>query len=158
MYAGGAVPARISSCRALAWTPQRFAARPKNIMSIYDLTTEQDLETALADRETALLDFWAPWCPPCKKFAPVFEAVSARNPDIAFCRVNTREAEDLAAAFDVEHIPTLIVIRQRILLASQPGYLDEEKLDDLLRQVREIDMEALRREMEEAETSAEEME
>jgi thioredoxin len=127
-------------------------------MSIHDLETEQDLESALADRETAVIDFWAPWCPPCKEFSPVFAAAAERNSDIAFCRVNTQEAEDLAAAFDVEHIPTLIVIRQRILLASQPGYLTPDKLDSLLEQVRELDMDALREEMREAETSAEGME
>ena len=125
-------------------------------MSIHDVVTEEDLESALVDRETAVLDFWAPWCPPCKEFAPIFRAAAERNPDMAFCRVNTQEAEDLAAAFDVEHIPTLIVIRQRIMLASQPGYLSDEKLGDLLKQVRELDMEALREEMREEEASAEE--
>jgi thioredoxin 1 len=125
-------------------------------MSVQDLHSEDDLESALADRETAVLDFWAPWCPPCKEFAPVFEAASERHADMAFCRINTQEAEGLAAAFDVEHIPTLVVIRQRIMLASQPGYLSEDALDDLLKQVRELDMDALREEMQEAENPVEE--
>ncbi len=124
-------------------------------MRVHDLATEDDVERILAERDTAIVDFWAPWCAPCREFAPLFAAAAARNPDMAFCRVNTQEAGDLAAAFEVEHVPTLIVVRERIMLASQPGYLSENKLDSLLAQVRELDMEALREQMNAAETSEE---
>jgi len=116
-------------------------------MAIHDITTEDDLERVLDSHETAVIDFWAPWCPPCKEFAPLFEEAAREHPTMAFCRVNTEEEEALAEAFDVESIPTLVVIRDRIMLASQPGYLPREKLDDLLAQVESLDMDALRREM-----------
>lgn len=118
-------------------------------MSVRDLSDERGLEEVLAEKETVVLDFWAPWCPPCKEFAPVFEAVAERNPDVGFCRVNTKEDKTLAEAFEVEGIPSLVVIRDRILLAAQPGYLTEAQLASLLDQVRAVDMEEVKRSMEE---------
>lgn len=109
-------------------------------MAIFDITTEDELSGLLGERDILLLDFWAPWCPPCREFKPIFEAAADRNPDVAFCRVNTQADEVLSGAFDVDHIPTLVVIRERVMLAVQPGYLKPEQLDDLLRQVREVDM------------------
>jgi len=113
-------------------------------MPVVDIQSGTDLEKLLGKKDILLLDFWAPWCPPCRTFAPVFEAAAERHEDIAFCRVNTESDEDLSNAFEVEHIPTLVVIRERVMLASQPGYLEAEQLDDLLRQVREVDMDAIR--------------
>ena len=112
-------------------------------MTVRELSTESDLVPVLEKAETLLIDFWSPLCPPCKAFAPVFEAAAARHPSVAFCKVNTREKEELSAAFDVEHIPTLVAIRERVMVASQPGYLSGDQIDELLRQVRELDMEAL---------------
>jgi thioredoxin-like negative regulator of GroEL len=112
-------------------------------MNVQEITTESDLAEILEEADTVILDFWSPLCPPCKAFAPVFEEAAVRNPDVAFCKVNTREEEELSGAFDVEHIPALVVIRDRVLVASQPGYLRGEQLDDLLGQVAALDMNSL---------------
>jgi len=122
-------------------------------MSVLTLSNESDLERVLEQHDTALVDFWAPWCPPCREFAPLFERAAERHPQLAFCRVNADDAKPLAQAFDVQSIPTLIVIRERIMIASQPGYLPEAKLDELLSKVGALDMDEVRREMMEADGS-----
>jgi len=117
---------------------------------IRTINDEAGLEAVLDQRDTVVIDFWAPWCPPCREFIPVLERAADRHPDIAFCRASVEDSKELAQAFDVESIPTVVVIRDRIMIASQPGYLPPDKLDGLLRQVRDLDMDGLRREMEEA--------
>ena len=112
-------------------------------MTVHDITTEPELAEVLGRADTVIIDFWSPVCPPCKAFAPVFEEAADRNPGVAFCRVNTREEEELSGAFDVEHIPTLVAIRDRVVVASQPGYLEGDQLDELLRQVAALDMDAI---------------
>jgi thioredoxin 1 len=116
-------------------------------MTVHTVGTESDLEDVLDRHPIVLLDFWAPWCPPCREFLPVFESAADRHRDLAFCRVHADEAKDLKAGFDVQSIPTLIVIRDRVMIAAQPGYVPETALDDLVAQVRALDMDALRREM-----------
>jgi thioredoxin len=116
-------------------------------MDVITLTGEADLEQVLDERETVVIDFWAPWCAPCREFAPLFESAAARHPDFAFCRVNTDDAKPVARAFGVTSIPMLIVIRDRIMVAEQPGYLTEPAFDDLLRQVSALEMEGVRQEI-----------
>jgi thioredoxin len=87
-----------------------------------------------------VLDFWAPWCGPCRAFAPVFEAAAGENPDITFGKINTDEEQELAGAFEIRSIPTLMIFREKVLLFSQPGSLPRAALDDLLRQVKGLDM------------------
>ena len=94
-----------------------------------------------------LLDFWAPWCGPCRSFAPVFEKVAADNPDLTFGKVNTDDETELAGAFEIRSIPTLMVFRDRVLLYSQPGALGAGALEDIVRQVRGVDMEKVRAEL-----------
>lgn len=114
---------------------------------VHTISDEASLEAVLARCDTVVIDFWAPWCPPCREFVPVLERAADRYPDIAFCRASMEDSRDLAQAFDVDSIPTLVVIRDRVMLASQAGYLRPEKLDSLLHQVRALDMDELRREM-----------
>jgi thioredoxin 1 len=119
-------------------------------MTVFTLNDEADLERVLGEHATVVLDFWAAWCQPCQEFAPLFERAAARHQDLAFCRVNSDEAKPLARAFGVKSIPTLLVIKERILIAEQPGYLPEPALDDLLQQTNELDMDEVRREIEAA--------
>ena len=94
-----------------------------------------------------LLDWWAPWCGPCRAFAPVFEKVAEANPDATFAKINTDEEQELSGAFQIRSIPTLMVFRDRVLLFSQAGSLPQSALEDLLRKVRELDIEQVRAEI-----------
>ena len=120
-------------------------------MPILTLTDEESLGRVVDHHDSVVIDFWAPWCAPCKGFLPILEKAADRHPELAFCRVNTEEHKELAQAFDVESIPTLVVIRDRIMIASQPGMLPEDVLEDLIGKVKRLDMDELRREMAEAE-------
>ena len=122
-------------------------------MSILTLDDEERLGHVVDHNDIVMIDFWAPWCAPCKRFLPILEKASERHADIVFCRVNTEDHKDLAQAFDVESIPTLVVIRDRIMVASQPGMLPEDVLEDLIGKVKDLDMDEVRREMNSTEES-----
>jgi len=94
-----------------------------------------------------LLDFWAPWCGPCRSFAPTFEKAAADNPEIVFGKVNTDEETQLAAAFEIQSIPTLMVFRDRVLLFHQAGALPPAALADIVSQAKALDMEKVRAEI-----------
>jgi len=103
--------------------------------------TKDNFEETILNNDIVLVDFWAEWCGPCKMFGPVFERVSEENPDMVFAKVDTEAEPELAGYFNIRSIPTLMVFRERVILYSQPGALPEEMLKDLIKQVREIDME-----------------
>lgn len=94
-----------------------------------------------------LLDWWAAWCGPCRAFAPTYEKVAQQHPDLTFGKIDTEANQDLAAAFEIRSIPTLMILRDRVMLFSQPGALPEAALEDLIRQVRALDMEKVRAEI-----------
>src|SRR6266540_3817125 len=103
-----------------------------------------------------LLDWWAAWCGPCRSFAPTYEKVAQKHPDITFGKVDTEASQDLAASFEIRSIPTLMILRDKVLLFSQPGALPEAALEDLIRQVRALDMDKVRAELAQQEKKPEE--
>ena len=110
--------------------------------------TAQNFEEIASSAKVMFIDFWASWCGPCRSFAPTFEKVSERFPDIVFAKVDTAAEQALASSFNIMSIPTLMVVREQFVLYSQAGALPESALVDLIEQALRIDMELLRRETE----------
>ena len=115
-------------------------------MATVDLTA-QTFESTVIREGIALVDWWAAWCGPCRMFAPVFEQASETHPDIVFAKVDTEAEQQLAAAAGISSIPTLMIFRDGILLYSEAGALPGPALEDIIRQVRELDMDVIRAEI-----------
>lgn len=105
---------------------------------------EQTIKDAVLNNEIVFIDFWAEWCGPCRAFAPIYERVAAKNQDILFAKVDTDDQRSLAKAFEIRAIPTLMVFRDGIRLFSKPGTMSVGALEDLVRQVRGLDMAEVR--------------
>ena len=116
-------------------------------MATVELTKENFDET-IVNNDIVLIDFWAPWCAPCRSFAPIYEQTSENHTDIVFGKVNTEEEQELAAAYRIRSIPTLMLLREQILLYAQPGMLSVAQLEQILTQARELDMDKIRVEIE----------
>lgn len=108
-------------------------------MSVVDLTKE-NFDEQIANHELVVLDFWAPWCGPCLSFSPVFEQVSTEYPDVLFAKINTEKEVELANDFSIRSIPTVMVLRQNVLLFSESGLLPSSALSDLVDQAKALNM------------------
>lgn len=109
-------------------------------MATVDVTADTFEQTAL-DNDIVLIDFWAEWCGPCRTFAPIYDKVSEKHDDIVFAKVDTEAEQALAATFNIRSIPTLMAVRDKVVVFSQPGVLPEDALEDLIAQVKDLDME-----------------
>ena len=113
-------------------------------MATLALTTD-DFKTTVEKGGILLIDWWAEWCGPCRAFAPVYEKVSGDNPDITFAKIDTEKEQQLAAALGIRSIPTLMIFRDGVPLFAQPGALPQSDLEELVRKVRALDMDEVRR-------------
>lgn len=109
--------------------------------------TQADFSDLIHNNPFVMVDFWAPWCGPCRAFAPIYEQVSEQHPDVVFAKVNTEEEQALAGAFQVRSIPTLMIFREQILIYSQPGSLPASALEELLGKAKALDMDEVRQEI-----------
>jgi thioredoxin len=112
-------------------------------MATITLTADNFKET-ISGNDIVIVDFWASWCAPCRSFAPTFEAASEKYPDIAFAKVNTEEEREMSSGFNIRSIPTLMVFREQVILYAEAGALPAAALDQLIEQVKSLDMEKVR--------------
>lgn len=118
-------------------------------MAVINLKTEQFEET-IENNDIVIFDFWAEWCGPCKQFGPVFEEISEKHPNVTFCKVNVEEEQELAGMFQVRSIPTLVFMREKIVVFSNPGAIPGSALEEGIGQLLELDMAQVRKDLEEA--------
>lgn len=114
-----------------------------------------NFEDTIRDNAFVVVDFWAPWCGPCRSFAPIYDKVSNDSEGVVFAKINTEEQQEIAGHFNIRSIPTLMIFREQIIIFSQPGALPESQFRDLLAKAGELDMVDVKRQIaEQAQTRA----
>jgi thioredoxin 1 len=109
--------------------------------------TKENFEQVVTGNDVVIVDFWAPWCAPCRAFAPTFEQASEKHVDVVFAKVNTEEEQEVAGAFNIRSIPTLMVFREKVILYAEAGSLPAPALEQVIAQTRNVDMTAVHREI-----------
>jgi thioredoxin 1 len=115
-------------------------------MAVVELD-KQNFEETIQNNDFVVVDFWAPWCGPCRSFAPIYEKVSGSFDDIVFAKVNTEEEQEIAAHFQIRSIPTLMIFRDQIIIFSQAGALPESPFRDLIAEAQQLDMSDVKRQI-----------
>ena len=109
--------------------------------------SKDNFESVITGNGMVVVDFWAPWCAPCRAFAPTFEAASEQHDDVVFAKVNTEDEQEIAAAFNIRSIPTLMVFREQVILYAEAGALPPQMLEDVVKQAKAVDMAEVHREI-----------
>ena len=102
--------------------------------------TKDNFNATIENNDVVIVDFWAPWCGPCRMFAPTFEAVSAQYPNVVFAKLNTEDQQELAASFNIRSIPTLLVFREKVIIFSEAGMLPKAEFEQVVQKSLEVDM------------------
>jgi thioredoxin 1 len=121
-------------------------------MAVVELTKE-NFEQVVTGNPMVIVDYWAPWCGPCRGFAPVFEKVAEANPDVVFAKVNTDDEQEIAAHFQIRSIPTLMVFKDQVIVFSQPGALPQGAFEQVVEKTKALDMEVVRKQIAEQEAA-----
>ncbi|RLA72950.1 MAG: thioredoxin [Epsilonproteobacteria bacterium] len=123
-------------------------------MALVTLTAD-NFNGSIENNEIVIIDFWAPWCGPCRSFAPIYEKTSEKYPDIVFGKVNTEEEQALGGQFQIRSIPTTMMLKDGIIVFQQAGVLPESALIEIIGKVQELDMDMVRKEIEEQSSKSE---